>query len=638
MTTDISKLCEKIKQAADAYYNGTPIMEDHEFDEMVDYVREHDPSNPILRAVGAPVRANSVLQKVKSVMPMGSLDKVKTFEEFDKFSKDWDTEEYVVQPKLDGISIELVYRGGRLVRASTRGGGDVGEDVTHTVKRSKTLPKTINHTGDIAVRGEAVIDRKVFKQHFSDFKNERNMVSGLLRAKDVDGRVELLDIVVYDQIFKGKWSAGTYNLKQEFLADNGFVVAETKYLHSKKALFDYISKYDRSTNKYLLDGLVIKTLNSHDREDVEAVKRNGRPEYQVAYKFKAETAKAVVRDVVWQVGTTSRITPVALIDPTDIGGVTISRVSLHNHSNLKQLNLHVGDTVLLSRRNDVIPQIEEVVKSSNGRKLAAVTTCPACHGAVEERGDFLYCASPDSCVGTQRGNIKVWIKTLELDQLGESFITDVMDADLVVCPHMLYSLLVSDLTKIGGYGEKKAQTIIDSINSKKNISMELFIEAINIPGVGHRMASDLVSAGAVDYSSLMAMSSSQMSSIEGIGEATAEKIHRFLHHNLAVDIKKLYDSVGVQHQVKSSRGKLAGQSFCFTGALSIKRNDAQKIVLRLGGDVKTGVGKGLTYLVQADPASTSTKSKKAQQYGTKVIGEQEFMDMVDFSVELLRNT
>jgi DNA ligase (NAD+) len=631
MSDRIKILEEAILRAKDTYYAGSPSMEDAEFDALVDELRELDPENLTLASVGAPVPQDSKLQKVKHLIPMGSQNKVNTEAEFIEWAKKTSTDKFVLQEKLDGLSVELIYKDGRLTNAVTRGDGEEGEDVTHTVsKMQNVFTKLLHFTGSL--RGEIIFPLSEFKAYSVTYANPRNAAAGITRRKEVSEEVAHLLVLFFDVTAEGKQfknESDKIAFIQDALKSKTVSCVPVKLENAIKWYHSYSEDLRRGLD-YEIDGLIIKVQNLAAQELLGEV--DGRPKGQVAWKFAPEMRKTVLESVGWEVGLTGRITPVAHVRKTRVSGVDVENITLHNVSMIKKLGVYVGAEVLISRRGDVIPALEQVISKEKKPLAEHPKFCPVCDAPTKFSGEYLLC--PNSlCPAKQKGDIKKWIKVQEIDQVGPAFVDDMIRYGVVTDVSDLYRITVEDLYTLEGYGEVSAKTIVQNIKKTKELPLIKFLAGLNIPNLSVATFATVDAGGFNTLEAVRLAPQTDLAAIYGIGDKTAQDIVEGLAAK-----SKIIDSLlkaGIKIQQKKT-GPLTGKSFCFTGALSIKRGNAFKIVEDLGGEVKSCVSKGLTYLVQANANSTSTKSQKAKSYGTVILGEKEFMELTNFSFSKLK--
>jgi len=629
----IETLEHRITQASEAYYRSTPIMSDAAFDALVDELLELDPKNKIAWSIGFSNLEASPLKKVKHYIPMGSQRKVNTDEEFLAWVAKTGADQFVLEEKLDGLSVELVYANGRLVQASTRGDGKIGEDITHNVLQMQNVKEVLTEfTGSL--RGEIIMENGVFEKTFAaEGKNTRNLAAGIARRKSKTDDAKYLKILYFD--YDGAWETPVKSEFEKIMYISAVLELQTTRsmrvgIENAVGWYNHYQEFERGVLDYAIDGLIFKVNDLQLQGSLGVV--DDRPRGQIAWKFASQAKESVLEDVSWEVGLTGRITPVAHVAPVSVAGVTIRRASLHNVSMLRSLGAYRGARVLVSRRGDVVPYIEEVL-DQKGFDVEIPTECPTCGNAVSEDGEFLVCSSVE-CGSKIFGAIKKWINVLKIDAAGDAFISLALEKGLIQDPADLYLLDPEELAKFPGYGAASANKLVTNIHKKKEVSFSDFMGALNIPNVSTSTFSALEKAGFSSVEKLKAASEEDLIATDGVGQKTAQQVISGLEQR-ALLIEKLL-SVGVTIRVKAG-GKLVGKSFCFTGSLpsGMTRSVAQSLVLSASGEIKTGVSKGLDYLVQADPDSNSAKATKARKYGTAVISEDDFLELVDFSLESL---
>lgn len=613
----IDDLAKRIRKAKHAYYNKQPIMSDAAYDAIEAELKALDPANPVLSLVGAD--AVSEWQKIKHDIPMGSLDKVQTPEEFVSWCQDRIRAENIFwAEKLDGLSINLVYVDGKLSSGRTRGDGITGEEIIVNVRKMNGAVPTISDNFNGSVRGEIVLRRSNHKNHFPEYANPRNAASGI--AKRLDGKgPEHLDIIVYQVIgdieFKTEGDQFRWLKKQKFqVPNNGLVISAKEVLLVWK---EYQAKI-RDKLDYDIDGLVCR-LNNLDKQQALGDK-DMRPKGAVAFKFESEKKTTFLRDIIWQVGNSARITPVGVFDPVSIMGATIERASLYNASYVRQLGLDIGAEILIARANDVIPRIEECVVPT-GTVAKPPKHCPACRTGTLTEGEYLVCPN-DMCPAVVVGRIKGWIDTLNLLEWGDAIIEKLVETGRVKTIADLYRLKADDIATMDRMGEKSAQKLISILWENDEVTLEVFIGGLSIPMIGTSMVKMVTGAGYDTLDRIINMTQLQMENISGLGPAKAEALRRGLIKNRALIAQLLHNGVVIKDKIV---GKLTGKSFCFSGKSTLKRSVLEQMVIDAGGDVKSSVGSGLGYLVLADPSSSSSKAESAKKHGTKILSEDDFV-------------
>ena len=630
-------------KASNSYYNkNVSIISDAEFDALRDKLKNLSPEDPVLKTIGSPI-ANTKWKKAAHTIPMGSLEKVNTTEEFSDWTKKTSENIDIVGiEKLDGISIEIIYEQGKLVQAITRGDGYEGEDITTNVlKMQNVRPEIDNWTG--SVRGEILLTQSDFNflQMIGDVLNEdavsnmRNGASGI--AKREDGKYcEYLTVQFYDCTGDFKYE----NEKLAYLGDTlGLEVAEWKWFVNIKEINEWYVNYQkiRPDLNHQIDGLVFRINKTELQEELGS--KDLLPKWAIAWKFPSMKVKGIVEDVVWQLGRSGRITPVAVFEPINMGGVTIQRASLSNHELFLAWKLFPGCNVIVERCNDVIPGIVVNLDiDKKGNYFKAPDFCPACGEKTIIIGKFLECSN-DSCQGKAIGNLKKYADKIFEDEkgLGGKTIDLLYENNLIKTPADFYKLSTENLEKLEGFGKRKAEIVYKVINANKNISLSKFIGALNLSNFGERMGELLVNSGFNTLESIRNICKAELLAIKGIEETTAESFLKSIAGKKDIIEDLLYHiSISTPKKEVIMSGKFTGLSFCFTGA--IQKTDAEgkrftrgmmEVLVKENGGTVNAVKSGLTYLVQADPSSQSSKSKKAKELGVEILAEDKFFEMIE---------
>lgn len=639
----IRSLLDELVPANKAYHNGTPIMTDADFDVKRDELDvlvglcDDDDTDPdvvearaFLAAVGAPPEEDSKWKEVTHALGMPSLNKAQGVGDFTSWVAGLGvTNLFVVSDKCDGISISLRYEQGNLVLAATRGDGVTGVDITRNVLKMKGIKTFIKGlTGNI--RGEIVLLKSDWKKHFPNAVNPRNMASGIAKREDGVGCEHLT--VLHYQIIRDDGIIARKTVEFQVLEKLGCAVPVWACVSSVQDVQDIYDAYvagRRDALDYDIDGLVVECDSTAQMEALGDL--NKRPKGAIAYKFPPIAKGTFLRDVRWQVGKSGRITPVAIFDSVFLSGANVTQASLHNVGNIQRLLstsirrtgqlgphpfLTVGDEIVVSRRNDVIPYVEEVLRTSDtGHDFIVPTLCPACDHKLEMDGEYLVCRGED-CPAQVLGGISRWVKKIGVLGMGDSIIEALIEHANVTDAADLYALdpvkCESIVTASGSRLGRTAHIVLDELKSKSEVSLFAFVGSLGIPDTGRSICKSIVDAGFDTLEKMEAATLTEIASIPGLGVGKAQKfVDGFAARRTLMD--KLLDN-GVTIKAKSV-GVMTGKSVAFTG---VRSPEMEKAIEDAGGTVKGSVGAGLTYLVQKDKASQSGKSQKAVQLGVEI--------------------
>lgn len=639
MEERIQELIDHIEKADHAYYNrDNPIVSDMIYDawrdELSDLVTKctnkklKKKAEKTLAKVGAEVKITE-WKKVTHDIPMGSLNKVNTPDELRKWVKDCsaEKEKLLVCDKLDGISLNCAWKDGLLIQASTRGSGIIGENITPNVRKMKGIPTIIpvgrmNKVGYFSgnLRGEIILKKSDHKQHFPTYSNPRNAASGIAKRFDGVGNEHLT--VIFYQVLGIDFET---ELEQfEYLKSLG---VELPFYHACKNVDEVVtiwSSYQdevRETLDWEIDGLVVRVNNFSLQLALGEL--NHRPKGAVAFKFEAAARETILRKIIWQTGSTGRITPVAEFDEVELVGAKVNRASLYNHSYIEELGLDIGAKIIVCRANDVVPRCEEVIKPT-GTIAKPPTQCPECFAPTSFTGEYLMCTG-SNCPAKRLGRLQTWINCHNILDWSEATLQRVLDAALVMDVADLYRLTPQELIPLERMGEKLANKLVDILDQHREVPLENFIGGLGIDGISTSMVKLATSAGYDTLDKLQKMSINDLIAIDGFGDIKAKAFYDGLKAN-ENRIQAIF-AAGVKIKDKV-RGTLSNSSFCFTGSSNLPRAKLHELVEENGGEIKKNVTKGLTYLVMADPASTSNKTQAAKKFGTKIISEDEFMKMI----------
>ena len=633
--TELEKLIVKYQKS---YYNGEGEISDAEFDSLWDELKLLDPQNPILHKVGAD---SGNFEKAPHVMPMGSQEKAANPEQFLSWAQKHKYDEYLVEYKLDGASLELQYNGGILVRAVTRGDGSTGDVITANALKMDGVKKELyDADGKLSgftggVRGEVIMKRSVHKKYFSDKANCRNAANGLMKRKDGSGS-EHLTLIAYDVwATQGEQPYKDEEEKLAWLKKYGFNTVVLKICSNADQVIEYRAKVmeERKNLDYDIDGLVIKERAVNHEDALRA-----RPDRQIAFKFSLEEAVSVVRKVEWnESGAT--YTPVAVFDAVDLNGTSVQRASLANPNTIATLGLQIGSHVIVVKRGEIIPKIESVVpqedKSEKTFPVELPVKCETCGSTLVNEGTRLYCPSK-SCSKRILHQLLKWVSVADIRDLGDTLVRSLFADKVLNSISDIYRLDEAVLKpyflgqeSLGNEKESLgAKKVALSIQSHRKLSLAKFIAGFDIEGIGETVVEKLLDAGYDTLEKLFAASQEEIAGVYGFAKVMAQILVQGLLENKD-EMEFLVKSGTIEVEQGIKQGSLTGKSFCFTGELTtMKRADAQALVKQKGGSVKTSVVKGLSYLVTNDTSSGSSKNVKAAQLGIPVINEQEFLALI----------
>ena len=656
----INELKPKIEYYTRKYYEDEQVISDFEFDMLMkelkqleaDYPELITPDSPTQKVGTSPIKKG--FKKVTHRVPLQSLQDVFSFEEvreFDtrmqKLASEYNLPlDYVVETKIDGLSTALEYKDGIFIRGATRGNGTVGEDVTENLKTVRTIPHKLKEPINITVRGEIFIGKKEFDElnesRLADeeerFANARNAAAGSLRQLDskiTAGRP--LDIYIFNiQEIENK-EIMTHYEGLKYLQELGFNVNPVRILCKNiDEVLEAIKKIgeDRENLSFGIDGAVVKVNNLELREKIGTTFKT--PKWAVAYKYPPEKKETKVIDIICQVGRTGAITPMAILDTVNVAGSNISKTTLHNEDFIKEKDIRIGDTVVIQKAGDVIPEIVEVVKSkrTGEEKIFKMPrTCPVCGAqAVREEGEAVVrCIGIECPAKLYRSIIHFASKeAMDIKGLGDAIIEELIERKLISNISDLYNLTLEDIATLKKNGKKFAQNLINSIEESKNRELHRVITSLGIRHVGVKLAKSL----AKEYKSmdnLIEASLEELESKQDVGEITAESIYHFFKQEQSIDLINKLKQAGVNMTLKQELGtdnRFEGKVFVLTGSLEkYSRDEASQVIEKLGGKTSSSVSKKTDYVLAGEDAGS--KLKKAQELGVKIISEIEFDKMIN---------
>ena len=656
----IESLVKKINYHNTQYYiHDNPIISDYEYDVLLKELQSLENQYPELIFENSPTQrvGTKPLDKFSQVnhrIPLLSLSNAMNNQELELFNtqmkKGLDKKiEYVGEPKLDGLAVELIYENGKFTKGSTRGDGQVGEDITENLKTIKAIPLYLNNEHSIPsileVRGEVFINHTDFKNLNQKrmengeplFANPRNCAAGSLRQLDSSvTATRPLRIYCYAP---GYIEGLIFNSQIEFLNTLpkwGLPVnQETQVGLGKDFLFKYFEYIESKRNDlpYDIDGVVFK-INSYEDQKILGT-RSRSPRWAIAAKLKAIQATTIIKNIITSVGRTGAITPVAQLKPVNVGGVIVSNATLHNQDEIDKKNIRIGDTVIVQRAGDVIPEIVKVIiekRLKNSEAYIISEICPSCGSICDQKEDeaVLRCVNPH-CQAQLEGKIKHFVSKncLDIDGLGEKIVQLLIKNKLITNISDIFELSHEQISSLERMGNKSAENIINSINKSKNTTMARFIHGLGIRNVGNHLSKILEKHYNYNFDSLINAHFDELISIDEVGDIVADSIINFFKDENNLNIINRCFELGVTFSIpKQESVKLNKQIFVITGTLSeLKRNEAKEIIENNGGIVSSSVSKKTNYLLCGKNAGS--KKKKAEDLKIKIINEIELKDLLN---------
>ena len=654
----VEELVPLLKYYTQMYFDDKQVVSDYEYDMLMKELKQIEAEYPELiredsptQKVGASIKKG--FEKVTHEVPLQSLQDVFSFQEvkdFDervrKVAEENNIElKYVVETKIDGLSAALEYKNGVFVRGATRGNGTVGEDVTENLKTIKTIPKKLKEPIDITVRGEVFIGKEEFEKLNADrlmeeegqFANARNAAAGSLRQLDSKITAKRpLDIYIFNVQKSDTIKFTSHYESLLYLEKLGFNVNPVKILCNNideaiKAI-EKIGK-DREKISFGIDGAVVKVDNLELREKLGTTYKT--PKWAVAYKYPPEKKETKLKDIVCQVGRTGAITPMAILEPVVVAGSRISKTTLHNEDYIRERDIKIGDTVIIQKAGDVIPEVIGVNKkkrTGEEKDFEMPTVCPVCGAqAVREEGEAAwYCNGIECPAKLYRGIIHFASReAMDINGLGEAIIEELINRGLISNITDIYKLTFEDVASLKKNGKKFAQNLIDAIEESKHRDLYRLVNALGIRHVGVKLAKTLCKTYST-MDKLMNATYEELYMKEEIGKIIAKSITDFFKEEQTIDLINKLKEYGVNMEAIKEEGadeRFAGLTFVLTGTLEkYSRDEAQEIIEKLGGKTSGSVSKKTSYVLAGE--SAGSKLTKAQELGVKIISENEFEEMI----------
>ena len=640
----MKELVDLLNKYASLYYEqDAPVVSDAEYDALYDELRRLEESegyslknSPTHRVGGAPQKK---FEQSKHLLRLYSLDKCQSIDEFYEWCA---RTEKVVSPlptltaeyKFDGLTLNLLYDNGKLVQATTRGDGVTGEIVTAQVRTISKLPREIEYKGKIEVQGEGILRLSNFNKYnltaAEPLKNARNGVAGAIRnlnpAVTAERNISFFayNVGYSDKTFETQKDIRDFLIEQGFETEGDFALVSTR-----EEIEEYINRAEemRGGLDYLIDGLVFKVNNLAYRDELGYTEKF--PKWAIAYKFKADEMTTTLNDVVWQVSRSAKLNPLAVLEPVDIGGVTVKKATLNNYGDILRKNVKIGDRVFIRRSNDVIPEIMGVAETyTHSKQVEKPMVCPACGAPVKEVGAFLYCTG-EHCAPQVISALDHFASKDAMDIEGfsektaEQFYNEIGLRTLVD----LMNLKPEDMFGLEGFGDKKISNLISSIEKSKKTTADRFLYALGVDGIGKKTAKDLIKRFRT-LKNLAEATEDELASVDGIGGILAKNIADYFSDECNRKlVEDLLESGIVLEEKEEIDGALKGLKFVLTGSLpTLKRGEATLLIEENGGEVASSVSKTVDIVLAGEDAGS--KLQKAEKLGIKIISEEEFLSLI----------
>ena len=638
---------------AQKYYDDdNPEISDFEYDMLMLELKNLEKEFPefiakdsLTQKVGGTVKEG--FQKVEHSVPLQSLQDVFSFDElysFDERMKKFSSDiKYVVETKIDGLSVALEYKNGEFIRGATRGNGQVGEDITDNLKTIKNIPQRLNEKIDIIVRGEVFISKKDFDElnekqdEENKFANARNLAAGSLRQLDSGvTATRPLDIYIFNVQKSDEIKFESHYESLVYLEELGFNVNPIKVLCNN--IEEAIKEVENIGNTreeipFGIDGAVIKVDNLALREEIGTTFKT--PKWAIAYKYPPEQKETILKDIICNVGRTGVITPMAILEPVVVAGSKISKTTLHNEDFIKEKDLKIGDHILIQKAGDVIPEVVKVLKEKRTgaeKDYEMPKTCPVCGSpAIREEGEAAIRCIGVECKARNLRNIIHFASKegMNIEGLGEKIVEQLYENGLIETIADIYYLKQEDVESLKKDGKKFAKNLIDAIEKSKENDLDRLICAIGIRHIGTKSAKTL----AKKFKSIDGLANAtleELTETEDVGEITAKSIYEFFKQEQTKDLIEKLKQANVNmelNQTENSDNRFEGKTFVLTGTLEeFTRDEASKIIENYGGKTSSSVSKKTDYVLAGEEAGS--KLTKAEQLGIKIITEQEFKEMI----------
>lgn len=643
----MQELVQKLNEYAYRYYVlDDPVISDGEYDKLYDELVALEkqtgvvlPDSPTIRVGDKPLsKFNQVVHRGK----LFSLDKCQSKEEMrawlDKLSVNGKMPLCSVEYKFDGLTINLTYENGVLTRAATRGNGEIGEEVTMQVRTIKSVPLSIPYKGVIEVQGEGIMTLSALAAYNArpdvvPLKNARNGVAGAIRNLDPKVTADRkLDMICYNVNYMDDGNFPDGKAMLAFLRENNFKLSDyCRYCSTPDEVMAALDEIEsrRDSLDFLIDGAVVKVDNTAMREELGYTQKF--PRWAMAFKFAPEEATTTVRDVIWQVSRTGKLNPLAVLDPVDLAGVTVSRATLSNISEIRRKDIRIGSRVFIRRSNDVIPEITGVAEhTENSREIVPPAVCPACGAPVVQDGIFVKCSNTRACANTIISALSHFCErdAMDIEGLSDKTLELLYGLNKVKAFHDIYALKQEDFDEVEGFRDKRTGNLLAAIEKSKTTTLARFLYAIGIPNIGKKSAGQLEGEFRT-LDAVMNASKEDFAALDDFGDIMAEGVKAYFddeHNRREIELLLKAGITFTQKQV--TEGVFSGKKVVLTGALvSMKRGKAKEEIEKRGGSVAESVSKAVNLVIVGEDAGS--KLAKAEKLGIPTISEGEFLKMLE---------
>lgn len=643
----MQELVQKLNEYAYRYYVlDDPVISDGEYDKLYDELVALEkqtgvvlPDSPTIRVGDKPLsKFNQVVHRGK----LFSLDKCQSKEEMhawlDKLSVNGKMPLCSVEYKFDGLTINLTYENGVLTRAATRGNGEIGEEVTMQVRTIKSVPLSIPYKGVIEVQGEGIMTLSALAAYNArpdvvPLKNARNGVAGAIRNLDPKVTADRkLDMICYNVNYMDDGNFPDGKAMLAFLRENNFKLSDyCRYCSTPDEVMAALDEIEsrRDSLDFLIDGAVVKVDNTAMREELGYTQKF--PRWAMAFKFAPEEATTTVRDVIWQVSRTGKLNPLAVLDPVDLAGVTVSRATLSNISEIRRKDIRIGSRVFIRRSNDVIPEITGVAEhTENSREIVPPAVCPACGAPVVQDGIFVKCSNTRACANTIISALSHFCErdAMDIEGLSDKTLELLYGLNKVKAFHDIYALKQEDFDEVEGFRDKRTGNLLAAIEKSKTTTLARFLYAIGIPNIGKKSAGQLEEEFRT-LDAVMNASKEDFAALDDFGDIMAEGVKAYFddeHNRREIELLLKAGVTFIQKQV--TEGVFSGKKVVLTGALvSMKRGKAKEEIEKRGGSVAESVSKAVNLVIVGEDAGS--KLAKAEKLGIPTISEGEFLKMLE---------